>query len=163
MLRGLGLPSSALNGDLEPLYLARLLDQLRSSSLGAAVVLAQDLVYDDQGRPINDAGSFYVPNDFVLQLAKNHSELLAAVSIHPARSDALDELERCLAGGAVMMKCLPNCHHIDCNDRRHEKLWQRIAESGLPLLAHTGGEHTVPRIDTRFEDPRVRTLPLDCR
>src|SRR6266567_3009424 len=42
MLRGIGLPSSALNGNFETLYLARLLAQLRSSSLGAAVVLAQD-------------------------------------------------------------------------------------------------------------------------
>src|SRR5437867_658972 len=88
MLRGIGLPSSALNGDLETLYLARLLDQLRGSSLGAAVILAQDLVYDEKGRPINNAGSFYVPNDFVLQLAKQHSELLPAVSIHPARPNA---------------------------------------------------------------------------
>src|SRR5436190_7621499 len=54
MLRDIGLPPTALNGDLEELFLARLLDQLRNSSLGAAVILAQDLVYDDQGRPIEN-------------------------------------------------------------------------------------------------------------
>src|SRR5437879_149602 len=162
MLRGIGLPSSALNADLETLYLARLLDQLRSSSLGAAVVLAQDLVYDDQGRPINDAGSFYVPNDFVLQLAKKHPELLPAVSIHPARPDALEELERCLAGGAVMMKCLPNCQNINCNDRRYTRFWERMAEAKLPLLAHTGGEHTLPVVRREYSDPRLLSLPLEC-
>src|SRR5260370_42165353 len=52
MLRGIGLPRAALDGDLEKLYVARLLEQLRNSSLAAAIVLAQDLVYDEQGRPI---------------------------------------------------------------------------------------------------------------
>jgi uncharacterized protein len=109
-----------------------------------------------------DVGSFFVPNDYVLNLARKHPEFLPAVSIHPARPDALDELERCLAGGAVLMKCLPNCHNIDCNDRRYQRFWERMAEAGLPLLAHTGGEHTVPVVRREFSDPRILRLPLDC-
>jgi len=162
MLRGIGLPRSALDGELETLYVARLLEQLLSSSLTAAVILAQDLVYDEQGRPINNVGSFYVPNDFVLQLAKKHPELLPAVSIHPARPDALEELERCLAAGSVMMKCLPNCQNINCNDRRFTRFWERMAQARLPLLAHTGGEHTIPVFCRKYADPRVLALPLEC-
>jgi len=162
MLRGIGLPRSALDGELETLYVARLLEQLLSSSLTAAVILAQDLVYDEQGRPINNVGSLYVPNDFVLQLAKKHPELLPAVSIHPARPDALEELERCLAAGAVMMKCLPNCQNINCNDRRFTRFWERMAQARLPLLAHTGGEHTIPVFCRKYADPRVLALPLEC-
>jgi predicted TIM-barrel fold metal-dependent hydrolase len=162
MLRSIGLPGTALRNDLETLYVTRLLDQLRSASLAAAVILAQDLVYDEQGRPINNAGSFYVPNDFVLQLARKHSELLPAISIHPARPDALEELDRCLAAGAVMMKCLPNCQNINCNDRRFTRFWERMAEARLPLLAHTGGEHTIPVFCPAYADPRVLALPLEC-
>jgi predicted TIM-barrel fold metal-dependent hydrolase len=130
--------------------------------LGAIVILAQDRVYDDQGRAMEGAGSFYVPNDYVLRLAREHPEFLPAVSIRPARPDGLEELERCLAGGAVMMKCLPNCHNINCNDPRFRKFWERMAEARLPLLAHTGGEHTVPVIRAEYADPRILTLPLDC-
>jgi hypothetical protein len=162
MLRHVGLPFDALRGDLDRLYLERLLEQVRNSSLGAAVVLAQDEVYDTQGKVMRDAGSFYVPNDYVLKLATEHAELLPAVSIHPARPDALEELERCLEGGAVMMKCLPNCQNIDCNDRRFAKFWERMAAAGLPLLAHTGGEHTLPVLRPEFADPRILTLPLEC-
>ncbi len=162
MLRSIGLPSNALTGDLEGLYIERLLAQVRGSSLGASVILAQDLVRDEQGRPIEGAGSFYVPNDYVLDLARKHAEFLPAVSIHPARPDALEELERCLAGGAVMMKCLPNCQNINCSDRRFVKFWERMAEAKLPLLAHTGGEHTLPVVRADFADPRILTLPLDC-
>jgi len=37
-----------------------------------------------------------------------------------------------------------------------------MAEARLPLLAHTGGEHTVQVIEPKFADPRVLTLPLQC-
>src|SRR5205814_8905277 len=124
MLRHIGLPREAMTGHLERLYVERLLEQVRGSSPGAAVILAQDLVYDEQGKAIKDAGSFYVPNDYVLKLAAKHSEFLPAVSIHPARPNALEELERCLEGGAVMMKCLPNCHNIDCCNKRYTKFWE---------------------------------------
>jgi uncharacterized protein len=162
MVRGIGLPQSSLKGDLDRLYVERLLACVRASSLRHAVILAQELVYDDHGRPLKDAGSFYVPNDYVLKLAREHPEFLPAVSIHPARPDAVEELDRCLAGGAVMMKCLPNCQNINCNDRRFTRFWERMAQAKLPLLAHTGGEHTMPVVRPEYADPRVLALPLEC-
>jgi hypothetical protein len=162
MLRQFGLPAAALAGDLDRLYVERLLEFVRGSSLGAVVILAQDKVRDEQGRALAGVGSFYVPNDYVLRLARAHPEFLPAVSIHPARPDALEELERCLAGGAVMMKCLPNCQNIDCSDRRFTPFWERMAAAGLPLLAHTGGEHTVPVVRAELADPRTLGRPLEC-
>ncbi|MEY2410096.1 MAG: uncharacterized protein QOF48_2766 [Verrucomicrobiota bacterium] len=162
MLRGLGLPGDALERDFEALYVERLLQLIRESSLESVVLLAHDQVYESNGRSMAEAGSFYVPNDYLLKLAADYPEFLPAVSIHPARPDAMEELEKCLEAGAVMMKCLPNCHNIDCNDRRFAPFWERMAEAGLPLLAHTGGEHTVPVVNKKFEDPRILTLPLEC-
>jgi predicted TIM-barrel fold metal-dependent hydrolase len=104
----------------------------------------------------------YVPNDVVLRLAAEHSEFLAGVSIHPARPDALDELERCFERGALLMKCLPNCQNIDLAERRYERFWKKMAELRLPLLAHTGGEHTVPVINAALADPKLLRLPLEC-
>ena len=162
MLRQIGLPTSAMRGDLDRLYVERLLHLVRTSSLSAAAILAHDHVYDEAGNKMENVGSFYVPNDYILGLAKAHSEFLPAVSIHPARRDALEELNRCIAAGAVMMKCLPNCHNIDCGDRRFTKFWERMAEAGLPLLAHTGGEHTVPVVRKEFSNPKILELPLQC-
>ena len=161
MLRQIGLPGSAMTGELDRLYVERLLEQVRDSSLGAVVILAQDDVHDEHGRVMKDVGSFYVPNDYVLKLAREHREFLPAVSIHPARRDAIEELDRCITAGAVMMKCLPNCQNINCSDKRLTKFWERMAEAKLPLLAHTGGEHTLPVVRPEFSDPRVLTLPLE--
>lgn len=121
MLRQIGLPGSAMTGELDRLYVERLLEQVRDSSLGAVVILAQDDVHDEHGRVMKDVGSFYVPNDYVLKLAREHREFLPTVSIHPARPDAIEELDRCIAAGAVMMKCLPNCQNINCADKRLTK------------------------------------------
>jgi hypothetical protein len=162
MIRHIGLPMSALSGDLDGPYVRRLLELVRGSSLGGIVILAHDNVYDEHGRVMEGIGSFYVPNDYVLKLGREHAEFLPAVSIHPARPDAMEELERCLAGGARMMKCLPNCQNINCADRRFAKFWERMAEAKLPLLAHTGGEHTVPVVRQEFSDPRILQLPLEC-
>ena len=161
MLRAVGLPRSALAGDLDGIYAEQILKFVRESSLDAAVILAQDEPYRDSGEKIGNTGSSYVPNDYVLGLARQHREFLAAVSIHPARRDALEELDRCLAGGAVMLKCLPNCQNIDWNNRGYTRFLERMAESGLILLAHTGSERTLPVIDARLASPRVLTRALE--
>lgn len=162
MARHVGLPPGALRGDLDRLYVERLLQLVRESSLDAIVILAQEQVYDDQGGLIAGAGSFHVPNDYVLCLARQHPEFLPAISIHPARVDALHELERGLAAGAVMLKILPNCQNIDCNNRRYTRFWECMAQAGLPLLAHTGGELTLPVVRAELADPRTLRLPLEC-
>jgi len=162
MLRQLGIPAGALEGNLEAIYAEHLLPLVRDSSMDAAVLLAHERVHDPDGTPRDDLGSMFVPNDVVLDLANAHPEFLAGVSIHPARRDALDELNRCLERGAVLMKCLPNCQNIDPSDRRYRPFWERMAEARLPLLAHTGGEHTVPIVNAAFADPKLLRLPLEC-
>lgn len=162
MVRHIGLPVSALKGDLDRLFVERLIKLVRESSLDAIVILAQERVYDANGNLREELGTAYVPNDYVLRLAREYPEFLPAVSIHPARRDALEELDRCLAEGAVMMKCLPNCQDIDCNDRRYTRFWERMAEAGLPLLAHTGSEHTLQVVRPELADPRTLRLPLEC-
>jgi hypothetical protein len=162
MVRHMGLPVSALKGDLDRLYLEKLLEYVRTSSLDAVVILAHEQVYDEGGRLLKHLGTCHVPNDYVLRLAHEHREFLPAVSIHPARQDALEELDRCIAEGAVMMKCLPNCQMIDCRDPRYTRFWERMAEAGLPLLAHTGGEHTLQVLRPDLQDPRILQRPLEC-
>jgi uncharacterized protein len=161
LTRAVGLPWSALKGDLDRLYAEQMLRFVRESSIDAAVILAQDDCYRENGEKIENTGSFYVPNDFVLRLAREHREFLPAISIHPARRDALDELKRCCEGGAVMLKCLPNCQNIDWNNPRYTRFLERMAEEGLVLLAHTGSERTLPVLDAKLADPRVLTRALE--
>jgi predicted TIM-barrel fold metal-dependent hydrolase len=162
MLGDFGLPASALRGDLDRLYADRLLAHVRDSSLDAVVLLAQDEVYADDGRKMEGRGTFYVPNDHVLRLAAEHHEFLPAASIHPARPDALDELDRCLAAGVVALKLLPNCHNVECGLPRYVEFWRRMAAARLPLIAHTGGEGSVEEVRPELADPRNLRAPLEA-
>ena len=163
LVRAVGLTMRDLRGpDFDRVYVERLLAYVRSSpSIDRALLLAHELPYRDDGTPLPDQASFYVSNDHVLQLAHEHPEFFAAVSIHPSRRDAFDELEKCLAGGAAALKCLPNVQGIDWNDRRHTRFLERMAEAGLPLLAHTGSERTMPVMDAKLASPHVLTRPLE--
>ncbi len=161
LLRSMGLSSSDLRGNFEEIYIQALRAQVADSGLDAAVILAQEEPYRDDGSLIADTGSFYVPNDYVLGLARKYPEFIAAVSIHPARQDALAELERCIEGGAAVLKCLPNCQNMDWNDRRYRPFLERMAEAGIILLAHTGSERTMPVLRADFATPRILTQALE--
>ncbi len=160
----IGLPKDALDGgNLDTLYVEHLTKLVKESSLDAVVILAQDHPYDQEtGEKIEDQGLFYVPNDYVIELAKAYRFFLPAISLHPARKDAIAELERLVASGAVMNKLLPNCHNVDCSNADYQPFWRRMAEMKIPLLAHTGGEHTLPVINKNYQDPRYLTGALDA-
>lgn len=160
-VRQFGIPPQALRGDLEGIYLERILSMLRSSPVDKIVLLAHEAVYDHDGRAQEGKGSFFVPNDYVLGVAGRYPELLPGVAIHPLRSDAIDELERCVERGAVLLKLLPNCQNVDCSDRRSTTFWDVMARHKLPFLAHTGGELSVKVYAKRFADPSYLQLPLE--
>ncbi len=162
MIKGIGLPASAMDGGLDKLYVENLVQQVRESSLDAVVALAQDVPYSDDGISLEEDAQFYVPNDYVAELAREHPELIPACSIHPGRPDAMEELERCIANKMPVLKLLPNCLNVDYDDRRFIPFWERVAEAGMILLSHTGGEMTVKVFDASFGDPRKLRIPLEC-
>lgn len=163
LVRAVGLTTRDLHGpEFDQAYAKRLLDLVQGSTLiDRAMLLAHELPHKEDGTPIPELSSLYVPNDYVLKLAKDHHEFLAAVSIHPARKDAMEELEKCLAGGAAALKCLPNVQGIDWNHPRYTAFLERMAEAKLPLLAHTGSERTMPVMDHALASPKVLTRALE--
>ena len=162
MIKGLGLPSSALKTGLDELYAENLLENVRTSEIDAAVILAQDIPYSDNGEKMADEAQFYVPNEYVAELGKKHEEFIPACSIHPGRPDAMDELEKCIEAKMPVLKLLPNCLNIDYMDKKYIPFWERMAEAGMILLTHTGGEMTVKVYDPSFGDPKKLEILLDC-
>ncbi len=159
MCRMIGMPVGFKHDDFDTIYVERLAGFVRESSLDQVLLLAQDEVYNDDGSK-RDFGSFHVPNDHLFSVCREHPLFLPAVSIHPARRDALDELDRCLGLGARALKLLPNCHGVNCSAPAHDAFWEKMAAAGLPLLAHTGGEMTVPVANKLYQDPRFLRRPL---
>ncbi|HAD21521.1 MAG TPA: hypothetical protein DCF87_05330 [Opitutae bacterium] len=157
-----GILKSSRQLGVDQAYEERLISLINESSLDAVLLLAMDYPYDPSGNCLKRKAKFYVPNDHVLRLAKKYSQIIPACSIHPARKDAIEELERCAEQGAKVLKLLPNCHNVDCSDIQYQPFWEKLSKLGMPFLAHTGGEFSVPVLNAKFADPRILRLPLEC-
>ena len=157
-----GISKSSRQLGVDQAYEERLIGLIDDSLLDAVLLLAMDYPYDEDGNCLKEKAKFYVPNDHVLGLAKKKAQIIPACSIHPARKNAIQELERCVEQGAKVLKLLPNCHNVDCSDTRYRIFWERLAKLNMPFLAHTGGEFSVPVLNAKFADPRILRLPLEC-
>jgi predicted TIM-barrel fold metal-dependent hydrolase len=123
--------------------------------LDAAVVLAFDAVYDADGAMNVRDTHLYVTNDYVADLARRNHQMRFGCSVHPYRPDAVAELERCVAKGAVLCKWLPNTQGMNPSDARCIPFYDALAHHRLPLLSHTGGETSLPTIDASVADPML--------
>lgn len=159
--RSLRLTNEDVRTRLDSAYLDRLLSLVRSSpSVSHALIFAHDAIIDPNGERDDRRTRVYVPNEYVLELASRHEELLPAASVHPHRKDALDRVHHCIEAGAVAMKWLPNSQGIDPSDARFNPIYDLLAEKRVPLICHTGGEHTVRVLDHSRSDPKLLRLPL---
>ena len=127
----------------------------------AAVVLAFDAVYTDDGTFDHANTHLYVKNSYVLELAKRQRNVLFGASVHPYRKDALEQLERCVAQGAVLLKWLPIVQGFDPSEARCFPLYEALAHHKVPLLAHTGGEKSLPNVNPHVADPMLLVPALE--
>ncbi len=144
-------------------YVEDLLSELRRSKhVTQAVLLGMDGVYAANGTLDAENTEFLVGNDYVLNLARSYPhEFLAGVSINPQRRDAVEELERCAAAGAVLVKVLPNSQGFDPSSRRYVPFYRKLAQLKIPLLSHVGYEFTLIGRDQSAGDPDRLHLALD--
>ena len=134
----------------------RLTDGLDGTpELDAAVVLAFDGVYGDDGTLDLPRTHLYVTNDYAIGLCRQNPKLLFGASVHPFRPDAVAEVERCVAAGAVLLKWLPIVQGFSPADPRCIPVCEALAHHGLPLLSHTGGERSLIRVNDAWADPRL--------
>lgn len=118
-------------------------------------LFAFDRSHNPDGSPNPERTEFYVPNEYVLRLAEQHPGLFTPVmSVHPARRDAIEELEKCVARGARFVKWLPSAHYIDPAEARYDGFYRRMAALGLALITHAGEEQAVEsRVAQAFGNP----------
>lgn len=157
-LAGIGLVSwrDAFRGDIpspeiiDELYRARLVSQTQESSFSHVVALAFDGIYDTKGRLDKDKTIKYVSNEAVLDLMHDSPKFLLGASVNPTRRDWKDELEKCLEAGAVLIKWLPSVMDFDPADPRIASFYDRLRETGTPILMHVGFEFALPTTKGKY-------------
>jgi predicted TIM-barrel fold metal-dependent hydrolase len=142
------------------IYIERLLQSLQESRyVKQAVILAMDGVYDARGALNKEGTEFLITNDYVLKIAREHPEhFRPGVSINPQRRDAIEELDRCVAAGATLVKVLPNALAFNPANPAYIPFWKRMAHHRIPLLSHIGYEFSLIGQDQSVGEPQ-RLLP----
>jgi uncharacterized protein len=143
-------------------YVLALAEQVEKSGLDKAVILAQDAVYDQHGKPDWNKTHFYIPNDYLLKVVTRYPKwMIPCVSVNPQRGDAVAELDRCAAQGAKVLKIHPPTQGVDLSDKKYTAFFRRCADLKIIVMVHTGHEHAAPTFDIRLADPRKLELALD--
>jgi predicted TIM-barrel fold metal-dependent hydrolase len=154
--------------DADAEFVDRLTDLVSAMPIpGRHCLLAFDAHYgregDEDGVRDDERTQLYVPNEYVMRLAREHPSLYApVVSVHPYRHDALEELDRCAAQGARIVKWLPNAMGIDPADARCDAFYARLKKWNMTLLAHTGDEHAVDASAQALGNPLRLRRALDA-
>jgi len=145
-------------------FLERLLSLHRAANPeGKLMLLAFDYCVSPDGRELPEESAFYTPNEYVLQLAREHDDVLPIASVHPYRTDAIERLEQAAAGGARAVKWLPNSMGIDPSAPVCVPYYERMAALGLRLLTHVGLERAVVAAhDQEFGNPLHLRAALDA-
>jgi mannonate dehydratase len=145
-------------------YLERLASLTRAQTPhGRLLLFAFDKAHDDSGKVLDADTEFYTPVEYVASLARVQPELfLAAASVHPYRSDAVEALERAAALGCIAVKWLPNAMNIDPSSPKCDAAYEVMAKLGLTLITHAGEEKAVHSEERqRLGNPLMLRRPLE--
>jgi predicted TIM-barrel fold metal-dependent hydrolase len=132
-------------GQVDRSFVERLHNLVDGLRPGARLLLfAFDRAHDEKGRAMPERSAFYVPNDYVRDLARQSPHAFEwACSIHPHRPDAVAALEAAAAAGARAVKWLPAAMGIDPGSAACDAFYAALARLDLPLITHAGEERAV--------------------
>jgi mannonate dehydratase len=141
--------------------LNRLVDDLPAGA--RVMLLAFDFTYDERGKRLKEKTTFSVPNKYAQRVAAARPDRFEWIaSIHPAREDAIAELEWARSAGARAVKWLPPTMGIDLRAPASVAFYDALARLDLPLLVHVGEEQAVAGARRHeLADPTHLRVPLE--
>jgi uncharacterized protein len=151
-------------GNADPQAATRLAALVKSiTNHGKHRLLAFDKNYRKDGSVNLEKTEFYVPNEYVFELAERYPDLFVPnISVNPYRPDAIVELEKWARRGARIVKWLPNAMGIDPSDPKCDPFYQKMKQLDLILLSHGGEEKAVEaEEDQKLGNPLLLRRALD--
>ena len=126
-------------------------------------LLGFDKNYNNDGTVNLNKTEFHVPNEYVFRLAGGAPDLfIPTISVHPYRSDAVEELKKYATLGARIVKWLPNAMGIDPSNPQCDVFYSAMKQSRMILLSHGGEEKAVEsEEDQKLGNPLLLRRALD--
>jgi len=149
-------------------YIERLVDLIQNNQKfyrwGKHLLLPLDNWYNEEGKIEEKKTGIYVPNEYVAHIVEKYPTLFEnAVSIHPYRKDALEELNVWGRKGIKVVKWLPPEMGMDPSHKLCIPFYDLMKKHNMVLLTHTGKEQTIdhPWIDNSLGNPLLLRKPLE--
>ena len=116
-------------------YIDRLVRLQRSEPrIGKLLLFAFDYYYTDRGVKVPESSTFYVENEYVLNLSLKYPDVFIPVaSIHPYRKDALSKLDEMGKKGVKFVKWLPNSQNIDPSSKAAQNFYSVMKKYGMTI------------------------------
>jgi hypothetical protein len=127
-------------------------------------LLAFDHRYSTDGQRDLEHSEFYVPNEYAHAAAEAHSDVFrCAISVHPYRPDAVQELERWASRGVRLVKWLPGAQGMDPASPLCDAFYRALVAQDMVLLVHCGEEQAVDaEADQELGNPLRLRRPLEA-
>lgn len=166
--------SQTNSGSVDRRVVQRLLALQSHFPAGAKLMLiAFDYFHDEQGVKHTQLSPFSTPNRYAQKLVTDYPHAFEWIaSIHPYRSDCVEELQWCVSHGARAIKWLPGAMGIDPASPRCDRFYQALVQHNIPILCHSGEENAVsveggerlnnPLLLRRALDQGVRVIFAHC-
>jgi predicted TIM-barrel fold metal-dependent hydrolase len=160
-----GCAYDAPGGSADRAYVRRMLNLMGGMRRGVKLLLfAFERAYGEDGRRQDALTSFYVPDGYARELAREHPRYFEWVaSIHPYRADCVAALEEAKRDGARAVKWLPGAMGMDPASPRCDRFYEAAARLNLPVISHAGLERAVLGTDTQdYGNPLRLRRALDA-
>ena len=82
-------------------------------------------------------------NEQTMQICSQNPDFLYGANLNPFDDDIEEKFNNALKNKAVLIKILPSYQNIDLSDKRCVNFFEMLKENNMPLLVHTGIEHTI--------------------
>ena len=151
-------------GNVDGAYVRRLLLALDGMRRGSKLLLfAFERAYTETGARDDERTSFYVPDAYARQLAREHARYFEWVaSIHPYRADCVAALEQAKRDGARAVKWIPSVMGMDPASARCDGFYAAAARLGMPIISHAGLERAVLGARQDYGNPLKLRRALDA-
>ncbi len=93
-------------------------------------------------------------NSEVKEFCRRDGRFLYGANLNPLSPSIQEDLEKALEDGAVLVKLLPSWQGVDLSLPGCLPFWKLAARHAIPVLVHTGPEHTF-RGDGRLNNPAL--------
>lgn len=93
-------------------------------------------------------------NQQTVEICKQNKNFLYGANLNPLDADIEDKFNTALNNNAVLVKILPSFQDVDLSDKKCIPFFEMLKEYDLPLLVHTGLEHTLKNPKQYLNDPK---------